>query len=104
MTELLGNLLDDQAPALVLVDTASQAERRLVDGALPGIGDDRPVTVLPLRADVLVEPLRNADPATVVTAVRVAWVPRRPDDGEDGQRKRGRLARAALSLPRRPPR
>src|SRR4051812_10417261 len=103
MTELRGDLLDDAAPALVLVDTTSEAERRLVEGALPDLGH-RPVTVLPLQAGALAAALRHAEPGTLVTAVRVAGVPRRPAEGAERRRRRRRLASAALSSPRRPPR
>jgi glycerol-3-phosphate O-acyltransferase len=98
MTELPGT----DAPAIVLVDATSEVERRLIADALPEVGD-RPVTVLPLRADPLAGPLASADPDTVVTARRVAWLPRRPGERDEGRRRRGRLATAALSFPRRPP-
>jgi glycerol-3-phosphate O-acyltransferase len=97
MTELLGG----DGPAIVLVDAASQAERRLVREALPDLGD-RPVTVLPLRDDALADALRAAGPGTVVTAVRVAWSPR---GARDGVESRGGLRRptvAGLARPRRP--
>ena len=103
MTELLGDRVTSAAPAIVLVDASSEAERRLIEGALPDLGE-RQVTVLPLKAEALAGPLRSADRNTLVTALRVAWVPRRPADGDDDRRKRGWLANAALSLPRRPPR
>src|SRR4051812_46805971 len=99
MTELPGG----DVPAIVLVDATSEVERRLVEAALTEFGDG-PVTVVPLRADALADPLRGADPATVVTALRVAWMPRRPGERPAGRRRRSRVTAAALSLPRRPPR
>jgi glycerol-3-phosphate O-acyltransferase len=95
--------LGDGAPAIVLVDASSEVERRLLEGALPDLGD-RPVTVLPMAADALAGVLPDAEPGTLVTAVRVAWSPRRSGAGEQRRRGRDRLTVATLALPRRPPR
>ena len=96
-------LVSPDAPTVVLVDATSEAERRLVEDALTGVGD-RPVTVLPLRGEALAGPLRR----------------RRPEHGRDrgpgglgappagATRSRapagGAWSTAAPSLPRRPPR
>ena len=88
------------APAVVLVDASSPAERELVDTTLPDI-HGASTTVLPLNGDALAGPLASADPETVVTAVRVAWAPLQTD-GAGGRRKR--WAPAGNLLPRRPPR
>ena len=99
---MAGPLASPDATMIVLVDATSAAERRLVERALTEVGD-RPATVLPLRGEALAGPLSGADPDTVVTAVRVAWAPRRTADGEEhaGQR---RWSTVGAFLPRRPPR
>lgn len=89
------------APLIVLIDASSETERRLVESTVSGLGERR--TVLPLRGDALAEPLAQADPGTVVTAVRVAWAPHRPTGHEHDGRRRGRWAAAVPSLRRRPP-
>jgi glycerol-3-phosphate O-acyltransferase len=94
---------DTDVPRIVLVDVSSEVERRLVAGALPLGG-----TVLPLRGSALAGPLADADPATVVTATRVAWAPgggsevTRQGTGRRGRRQRWSAARPAFR--RRPPR
>ena len=95
-------LVSPDVPTVVLVDVTSAAERVLVEDALAGLGDG-PATVLPLRGEALAGPLADADPNTVVTAVRVAWAPRRTEDGEHSGHRRWRWSAAAPSLPRRPP-
>ena len=99
MTGLLGG---DGAPLVVLVDATSRAEQDLVEEALRDVGE-RPATVLPLRGGALAGSLAGADPDTVVTALRVAWAPRRTAEGAEtaGQR---RWSAAGTFLPRRPPR
>jgi glycerol-3-phosphate O-acyltransferase len=87
---------------VVLVDATSAAERALVEHALADMGD-RPATVVPLRGDALARPLVDAPPDTVVTAVRVAWAPRRAAEGAQTSGQRRWSAAGAL-LPRRPPR
>ncbi len=93
----------DGTSLIVLVDVSSETERRLVEGTLTQMSD-RSATVLPLRGESLAGWLDAADPATVVSAVRVAWTPRRPVGHEDGGRRRGRLSAAVPALRRRPPR
>jgi len=95
-------LVSPDVPTVVLVDATSAAERGLVEDALTGVGD-RPATVLPLRGEALAGPLADADPQTVVTAVRVAWTPRHPEADAEPGRRRWRWSAAAPSLPRRPP-
>src|SRR5687768_15154559 len=97
-----GLQVGDDASLIVLVDAASETERRLVENALRTVGD-RPATVLRLRGEALAGPLADADPGTVVTALRVAWAPRKPTGHEDGGRRRGRWSAAVPSLRRRPP-
>ncbi|MGY1805200.1 glycerol-3-phosphate 1-O-acyltransferase [Blastococcus sp. SYSU D00922] len=93
----------DDASLIVLVDTSSDVERRLVEVALAEEVSGRAATVLPLRGAALEQPLSGAAPDTVVTAVRVAWTPRHPVGHEDGERRRSRWAAAMPSLRRRPP-
>jgi glycerol-3-phosphate O-acyltransferase len=97
-----GTLASPGVPTIVLVDASSRAERALVEVAL-GDPENRPAVVVPLRADQLARPLTGVDPQTVVTAVRVAWAPRRTAEGEEtaGQR---RWSPSGTFLPRRPPR
>ena len=99
MTDLLAS---PGTPTIVLVDASSRAERELVEEVVGGTGN-APTAVVPLRADALADPLDGADPGTVVTAVRVAWAPRRTAEGTElaGQR---RWSPAGTFLPRRPPR
>ncbi|MGY1671626.1 glycerol-3-phosphate 1-O-acyltransferase [Geodermatophilus sp. SYSU D00710] len=94
-------LVDADVPTIVLADVTSEVERRLVAEALPADGDR--VTVLPLHGTALHEALDGASPDTVVTAVRVAWAPRRPPTPAPGRSRRGRLHDARPSLLRRPP-
>ncbi|MBM7805071.1 glycerol-3-phosphate O-acyltransferase [Geodermatophilus bullaregiensis] len=95
-------LVDTDVPLIVLVDADSEVERRLVAEALPA-ADGGTLTVLPLRDGTLAGPLSAAAPDTVVTAVRVAWAPRRAGGGQRSRTRRGRLQAAAPSLLRRPP-
>jgi len=99
---MTGWMVGDDADLVVLVDAASPTERRLVDEELAGRGG-RPPTVVPLDGDELTGPLAAAVPDTVITAVRVAWVPRRSADLEASRRRRGRWSAATPPLPRRPP-
>ncbi|MGY1695373.1 MULTISPECIES: glycerol-3-phosphate 1-O-acyltransferase [unclassified Geodermatophilus] len=97
----MSELVDVDVPTIVLADVTSDVERRLVAGALPADGDR--ATVLPLRGAALHDALAAASPDTVVTAVRVAWTPRRPAGSAPGRSRRGRLHDARPSLLRRPP-
>ena len=99
---MTGLLASPGAPRIVLVDASSRAERGLVDAAVAEVGKG-PTAVVPLRADALAGPLADADPETVVTAVRVAWAPRRTAEGAETAGERRWSAAGAL-LPRRPPR
>jgi glycerol-3-phosphate O-acyltransferase len=87
-----------RARLIVLAEVASDAERALIRQWLRD-ADLRPSAVMPLGAPGLARSLAETPPDTVVTAARVAWLPR--ERGED------RPARwpDALSLvsPRRPP-
>jgi glycerol-3-phosphate O-acyltransferase len=88
----------DQAPLIVLAETASETERALVTRWLRDAGL-RPSAVVPLDGPRLALSLAETPPDTVVTAARVAWLPR--EHGAAGPR---RLAGALpLATPRRPP-
>src|SRR5258708_10895973 len=88
-----------EAATILLAGPASEAERALVTRWLRD-GDLRPSTVLPLDGPGLARSLDRAVPETVVTAVRVAWLPR-----ERGGERRVRWCRALLPVhPQRPPR
>jgi len=84
-------------PALMLVEAATDVERRLVEEWLRGHGDGRAEAV-PAGADELVERLAAADPDTLVTPVRVVWLPRE----RAGVRRTGWSDLATLTNPRRP--
>src|SRR5436190_1409802 len=100
---MTGLLVSPDVPLLVLVDATSTAELALVEDALTGVGD-RPATVLPLRGEALAGPLADADPDTVVTAVRVGR-PRSPSTGASaassatGSRLRGTRPRRSKPAP-----
>ncbi|UOY01663.1 glycerol-3-phosphate 1-O-acyltransferase [Blastococcus sp. PRF04-17] len=98
---MTGLQVGSDASLIVLVDVSSETERRLVDAAMSDM-DRPPLAVLPLRGEALAGPLAGADPDTVVTAVRVAWAPRRPVGHVESGRRRGRLAAAVPALRRRP--
>ncbi|HEY4605121.1 MAG TPA: glycerol-3-phosphate 1-O-acyltransferase [Blastococcus sp.] len=99
---MTGLLVSPDVPLLVLVDATSTAERALVEDALTGVGD-RPATVLPLRGEALAGPLADADPDTVVTAVRVAWTRRETDHRGERRHRPRNWSAAATSVLRRPP-
>jgi glycerol-3-phosphate O-acyltransferase len=83
---------------VLLAGPVSQAERVLVTRWLRD-GDLRPSTVLPLDGPDLARSLARAIPQTVVTAVRVAWLPR-----ERGGERRVRWSDVLSQVnPRRPP-
>ena len=88
----------DQAPLIVLAETASETERTLVTRWLRDAGL-RPSVVMPLDGPRLALSLAETPPDTVVTAARVAWLPR-----ERGAAGQGRWPGALpLASPRRPP-
>src|SRR5215469_10455211 len=83
---------------ILLVGPASAAERSLVTQWLRE-GGIQPAAVLPLNSPGLARSLDQAVPGTVVTAVRVTWLPRE----RDGER-RVRWADVVSQVnPRRPP-
>src|SRR5260370_11208411 len=84
-----------EAATILLAGPASEAERALVTRWLRD-GDLRPSTVLPLDGPGLARSLDRAVPETVVTAVRVAWLPR-----ERGGERRGPPGPGVV--PRNPP-
>jgi glycerol-3-phosphate O-acyltransferase len=87
-----------RAPMILLAEAASEVERALVRRWLRGT-DLRPSAVLPLDGPELARSLAGTPPDTVVTAARVAWLPR--------EREADRPARwpgvLALVSRRRPP-
>src|SRR3954471_20367117 len=95
----------DTTSLLVLADARSEVERRLLSEALADLDGGADAVVLPLSGDALRDRLPTVDPETVVTALRVAWRPRKTDDGPARRRgPRARLTSAAPPIPRRPPR
>src|SRR5215469_11857534 len=83
---------------ILLVGPASAAERSLVTQWLRE-GGIQPAAVLPLNAPGLARSLDQAVPETVVTAIRVTWLPR-----ERGGERRVRWADVVSQVnPRRPP-
>jgi glycerol-3-phosphate O-acyltransferase len=105
-----GLLAAVDAPLIVLVDAASDVERRLVREALTGDGE-HPSTIRSLRDPALSDTLEDAGPDAVVTAVRVIWTPPQttarataqpgaqpatdPADGPAGGRTEGAAERSA---------
>jgi glycerol-3-phosphate O-acyltransferase len=86
------------ASVILLAGTASEVERTLVRRWLAE-GELRPSAVLALDSPRLARSLEATPPDTVVTAARVAWLPRE----RDGER-RVRLADVLSPVnPRRPP-
>lgn len=85
------------APMILLVEATSEVERGLIArwAAESGLA----AQVLPLRAAALAAPLAEADGATLVTAARVAWLPRE----RNGVRRVRWADLATLTDPRRPP-
>ena len=63
------------SPVIVLDGAASEVERALVTRWL-GEGDLQPSAVFPLDSPGLARSLATTPPDTVVTAARVAWLPR----------------------------
>jgi glycerol-3-phosphate O-acyltransferase len=89
---------DGAAALIVLAGPASEVERGLVTRWLDE-GDLRPSAVLSLDSPGLARSLDGAEPDTVVTAARVAWLPRE----RDGERRVRWSDVLAQVNPRRPP-
>ena len=93
-----GNRPAGREALVLLAGSASAAERALVRQWLRD-GDLRPAAVLPLDGPSLARSLDRAVPETVITAVRVAWLPR-----ERGGERRVRWSDVLSQVnPRRPP-
>ena len=93
-----GNSPAGSEALVLLAGPASAAERALVRRWLRD-GHPRPFAVLPLDGQDLARSLDRAVPETVVTAVRVAWLPR-----ERGGERRVRWSDVLSQVnPRRPP-
>jgi glycerol-3-phosphate O-acyltransferase len=89
---------DGEAPMIVLTDPVSDVERALVRQWL-NRADVRPSAVLPLDGPRLEQSLAASPPDTVITAARVAWLPR-----ERGGERRVRWSDFLSQFnPRRPP-
>src|SRR5215469_10590178 len=93
-----GNMAAGGEALVLLAGRASAAERTLVTRWLRD-GDLQPAAVLPLDGPGLARSLDRAAPETVVTAVRVAWLPRE----RGGERKVRWSDVLAQANPRRPP-
>ncbi|MDN5933737.1 MAG: hypothetical protein L0I24_22145, partial [Pseudonocardia sp.] len=63
------------APTILLVEATTDVERSLIAQWARDAGVE-PAQVLPLHGPALSRPLADADGAAVVTAARVAWLPR----------------------------
>src|SRR5215471_12940697 len=93
-----GNRPAGSEALVLLAGSASAAERALVKQWLRD-GHVRPSAVLPLDGPGLARSLDRAVPETVITAVRVAWLPR-----ERGGERRVRWSDVLSQVnPRRPP-
>src|SRR5215468_9431218 len=89
---------DGEAALILLAGPASQVERALVTRWL-GEGDLQPSAVFTLDSPGLARSLDTTPPDTVVTAARVAWLPR-----ERGGERRVRWSDVLSQVnPRRPP-
>jgi glycerol-3-phosphate O-acyltransferase len=89
---------NDGAPLILLAEPGSGVERALVRRWLQE-ANVRPSAVLPLDGPGLARSLATTPPDTVVTAARVAWLPR-----ERGGERRVRWADVLSQVnPRRPP-
>ncbi|QJY48316.1 glycerol-3-phosphate 1-O-acyltransferase [Pseudonocardia broussonetiae] len=86
------------ASTILLVEATSEVERTLIAQWARESGLE-PAQVLPLHAPALTRPLAEADGATVVTAARVAWLPRE----RNGVRRVRWADLASFTDPRRPP-
>jgi len=87
-----------EAAVILLAGPASEVERTLVTRWLRE-GDLRPSAVLPLDGSRLARSLDAAPPDTVITAARVAWLPRE----RDGERRVRWSDVLSQVNPRRPP-
>src|SRR5260221_13020818 len=88
---------DGEASLILLAESASEVERALVTRWLHD-GDVRPSAVLPLDGPGLARLLDATPPDTVVTAARVAWLPRE----RGGERRAALGADPAPGQTRRP--
>ena len=86
------------APLILLAELGSGVERALVKRRLREV-DVRPSAVLPLDGPGLARSLAATPPDTVITAARVAWLPRE----RDGQRRVHWADILSQVNPRRPP-
>ena len=89
---------DTGTPLILLAEPGSGVERALVKRWLREVGV-RPSTVLPLDGPGLGRSLAATPPDTVVTAARVAWLPRE----RDGERRVHWADVLSQINPRRPP-
>ena len=87
-----------ETPMILLTDPVSDVERALVRQWLDQ-GDVQPSAVLPLNGPGLERSLAAIPPDTVVTAARVAWLPRE----RDGERRVRWSDVLSQVNPRRPP-
>ncbi len=87
-----------RVPLILLAEMASDVERALVTQWLRE-ADLRPSTVLPLNGAGLARSLAKSSPDTVITAARVAWLPRE----RAGERPVRWSDVLSLANPRRPP-
>jgi glycerol-3-phosphate O-acyltransferase len=86
------------APLILLAEPAGEVERALVKRWLHEV-DVRPSEVLPLDGPELAGSLAATPPETIVTAARVAWLPRE----RDGERRVRWSDILSQVNPRRPP-
>src|SRR5260370_34352498 len=99
---------DGAAALILLAGPASQVERSMVTQWLDQ-GDLQPSAVFPLDSPGLARSLATTPPDTVVTAARVAWLPRERGGERRGPRPGGPApvppppAPAALPAPHPPP-
>jgi glycerol-3-phosphate O-acyltransferase len=91
-------LSDAGAPVILLADASSEVERALVKQWLSD-AELRPSAVLPLDSQGLARSLDETSPDTMVTAARVAWLPRQ----RDAEQPTGWPGMLSLVVPRRPP-
>jgi glycerol-3-phosphate O-acyltransferase len=89
---------DGEAAVILLAGPGSEVERTLVTRWLHE-GDLRPSAVLPLDSPGLARSLDGAPPGTIITAARVAWLPRE----RDGERRVRWSDVLSQVNPRRPP-
>lgn len=85
-------------PTILLVQATTDVERSLIAQWARDSGLE-PAQVLPLHGPALTRPLAEADGSAVVTAARVAWLPRE----HNGVRRVRWADLATLTDPRRPP-